>query len=647
VKDEAKTKKQLIDELGELRQRILELENLESDRQQAQAELENMLAHEREERQVAEIMAQAGAAVHSTLHFEAVLDMMLEQVGWLVPHDAANIMFIAGDVARVFRWRGYAEFAAEEAIASATFNIAETPTLRRMQATLRPLVIPRTENSDVWASIPATAWIKSYVGTPIVTRSPGLIGFLNLCSASAGAFGPSSGERLSTLAHQASVALDNARLYDQARLEILTRVKALKKESNLNSTILDTTETLITVLDAQGCILRFNRACQKLTGYSLDEIKGQPIWDRLLIPQEADWVKADFETLQVGRFTHDYETYWLTRYGTRRLVAWSGTALGDGEGAVEHVVCTGIDITERKQVMEELRLAKEAAEAANRAKSAFLANMSHELRTPLTVIIGYGEMLRFHAEGQGYADLIPQLDSVVSSGHHLLTLINEILDFTKIEADKMELHLETFDLATLINNLAVTVQPLVKKNGNVLQVHLPDDAGTMRADAIKLRQVLFNLVGNAAKFTEQGNITLAVTRQPCSSLAQSRQAHANGDWISFRVSDTGIGISPGQLENLFRPFSQAEVLINRKYGGTGLGLSISRRLCRLMGGDIDVSSQVGRGSTFTAHLPAWITERVPRPLPWTKFDSGALRAGDEADMLVSSEAGLGRPDAAA
>jgi PAS domain S-box-containing protein len=646
VRHEAKTKKQLIDELEALRQRVLELEALESDHQQVQADLESMLAHEREQRQMAEVLAQSGAALHGTLHFEAVLDLMLEQIGWLVPHDAANIMFINGDSARAFRWRGYAEFAAEDSVTSAIFTIAETPTLRHMQATLRPLIIPCTESSDLWASTPATAWIKSYAGTPIVTRNQGLIGFLNLNSVSAGAFNQSSAERLSALAYQAAVALDNARLHDQARHEILTRVKALKKESNLISIILDTTEALIMVLNPEGRILRFNRACQRLTGYSLDDIRGQPIWDVLLIPEEADWVKADFETLPVGRFAHNYETYWLTRGGERRLVAWGCTALGNGGGEVEHVVCTGIDITEHEQVVEELRQAKEAAEAANRAKSAFLANMSHELRTPLTVIIGYGEMLRFHAEARGYADLVPQLDSVVSSGHHLLTLINEILDFSKIEADKMELHLETFDLGTLINSLALTVQPLVKKNGNILQVHLADDAGTMRADAIKLRQVLFNLVGNAAKFTEQGNITLAVTRHPCSPLVGNGHAQADGEWISFQIADTGIGIGPDQLANLFQPFSQAEVMINRKYGGTGLGLSISRRLCRLMGGDIDVSSELGQGSTFTVHLPAWMTERVPRPLPWTKFDSSELQAGDEADVVVASEAGLGRPGAA-
>jgi PAS domain S-box-containing protein len=647
VKDEAKTKGQLIDELEALRQRILELEALELDRKQAQAELENLLAHEREQRQMAEIIGQAGAALHSTLRFEAVLDLLLEQVSWLVPHDAANIMFIEGDAARVFRWRGYAEFAAEEAIASASFTVAETPTLRHMQATRRPLVIPCTESNDEWVSTPTTTWIKSYAGAPILTNNQGLIGFLNLNSASPHAFGPATGERLSALAYQAAIALDNARVHDQARLEILSRVKALKKESNLAATVLDTAEALIMVLNPQGCILRFNRACERVTGYTLDEVKGRPIWDTLLIAEEADRVKADFETLQPGRLAQDFETYWLTRDGARRLVAWSCTLLGDGEGAVEYAVCSGIDITERKRVEEELRQAKEAAEAANRAKSAFLANMSHELRTPLTVVIGYGEMLRMQAEAQGYIDMVSQLDSVVSSGHHLLTLINETLDFSKIEADKMELHLETFDLATLISNLALTVQPLVRKNGNILHVHLADNVGVIRADAIKLRQILLNLVGNAAKFTEQGYITLAVTRQLSSPLVGDGRARTDGEWISFRVSDTGIGISPDQLENLFQPFSQAEILTNRKYGGTGLGLSISRRLCQLMGGDIDVASELGRGSTFTAYLPARVIERMPRPVPWTKFDSNGSHGCDEADVPVTSRASLGEAGPAA
>jgi PAS domain S-box-containing protein len=638
VKHEAKTKRQLIDEVEALRQRVLELEALESDRQQAQAELESLLAYEREQRRMDELIAQTSAALHGTLHIDAVLDLMLEQVSWLAPHDAANIMFVEGDAARVFRWRGYAEFAAEEAIASATFILAETPTLRHMQKTREPLIVPDTESNAEWVSTPATAWIKSYAATPILSRNQGLIGFLNLNSGCPRAFSPAIGERLSSLAYQAAVALDNARLYDQARLEILKRVRALKKESNLTVAILDTAEALLMVLNPHGRILRFNRACERLTGYSLDEVRGRPIWDTLLMPEEAGRVKADFAALQVGWPAQSYENYWLTRDEERRLVAWSCTALGDDAGAVEYVICTGIDMTERKQAEEELRQAKEAAEAANRAKSVFLANMSHELRTPLTVVIGYGEMLRFQAEARGYADMVPQLDSVVTSGHHLLTLINEVLDFSKIEANKMELYLETFDLATVIDSLAFTLQPLVQKNGNSLHVHMSEDVGVMRADLGKLKQILLNLVGNAAKFTKQGDITLAVTRQHSPPPVGDGRASAGGEWISFRVSDTGIGISPDQLEHLFQPFVQAELLTNRKYGGTGLGLSISRRLCHLMGGDIGVTSQLGQGSTFTAYLPAQVVEGLPRPMPWTKLDGNGSSAGDEADMPLTSRA---------
>ena len=254
------------------------------------------------------------------------------------------------------------------------------------------------------------------------------------------------------------------------------------------------------------------------------------------------------------------------------------------------------EIIHRKRTQEELLRAKHVAEDASRAKSAFLANMSHELRTPLNAIIGYSEMLEEEMRGSGPDENVRDLQRIQTAGKHLLSLINDVLDLSKIEAGKMGINLETFHLQPIVEEIVTTLKPASEKNANRVVVNLADDVGSMQADVTKVRQILFNLLSNACKFTDHGTITVDVERQT-----------RDKDWITFRVSDNGIGMTPEQQFKLFQDFAQADSSIVRKYGGTGLGLAISSRFAQMMQGYIRVESKLGEGSTFTVELPATVT----------------------------------------
>jgi PAS domain S-box-containing protein len=290
-------------------------------------------------------------------------------------------------------------------------------------------------------------------------------------------------------------------------------------------------------------------------------------------------------------------------YGDRWLDV-AATPLHHAIGGYAGVAVTVRDITERRQ-SEILLRQKEAAEAANVAKSRFLANMSHELRTPLNAIIGYSEMLLDDAETLGDADLVADLRKIGVSGVHLLELINNILDLSKIEAGRMELWPERFSARALIQSVTTTLEPIARKRGNTLELRIPRELGFMFADMLKLRQVLFNLIGNALKFTEDGSVRVSVRREPVDGA----------DWIFIAVADTGIGIDPAAIPRLFAEFSQADASSTRRYGGAGLGLSIARQFIRMMDGDIDVESVPGVGSTFTVRMPAEISAKPPLPAP--------------------------------
>ena len=271
------------------------------------------------------------------------------------------------------------------------------------------------------------------------------------------------------------------------------------------------------------------------------------------------------------------------------------------ERVAERTHSLELEIDQHRRTEQQLLLAKAAAEQASVAKSAFVANMSHELRTPLNAIIGYSELLKEDAEDQGNATTADDLGKVLTAGRHLLSLINDVLDLSKIEAGRMELELSRFEIDDVARSVVNTSGQLASARGNTIALDVPTPVGSVMLDRTKIQQVLLNLVSNAIKFTEQGHVTVRVL--------------ADGDHVLLRVSDTGIGMTTEQQGRLFQEFSQADVSTTRKYGGTGLGLAISRRICHLMSGTISVESAEGAGTTFTVRLPREIDglQSVPRP----------------------------------
>ncbi len=375
--------------------------------------------------------------------------------------------------------------------------------------------------------------------------------------------------------------------------------EALQQTEERYRTILESIKEGYYEVDVAGNFTFVNDALCEMVGYSRERIVGVNFRNFMTTEDGQRAFQKTSEVYETGQTVNAVDWEFVKQSGETIYLEVGISLMRDSQGKPIGFRGVAHDITERKLVQTELQLAKETAESANRAKSAFLANMSHELRTPLNAIIGYSEMLQEEFVELGRNDLAGDLKKIQTAGSHLLDLINNILDLSKIEAGKMDIYLEKFDVSGMVQNVCATVLPLIEKDGNTLTVECPSDIEDMVADVTKVRQTLFNLLSNAAKFTRQGIVRLKVARQRMD----------NADWITFRVSDTGIGMTEDQTNNLFKEFTQADNSTTRRYGGTGLGLAISRRFCQMMYGDIYVESEYGKGSTFIVQLPLDVSIR--------------------------------------
>ncbi|MCH8989916.1 MAG: GAF domain-containing protein [Chloroflexi bacterium] len=527
---------------------------------------------------------------------------------------------------------------------------------------------------------------RAALSAPIIIRDQ-VYGCLTANYYSVHEFGEAEAQLLQTLADSAAVAIGNARFIEetqQARdmaedrereaIQLQEVTTQLASNTEMDSVLELITRSASALLGSQAtAIWRYDGAADGLSvigGYNVpsdwagsifvrpgDGTTGQafqkrrPVWSSN-VQTDSEWVFSEegMETMsRAARIGGALAVPIIIRneiYGVLNSFFYEPHDFSDGEVQLLQTLADSAAVAiGNARFIEETQQARDVAEEANRTKSQFLANMSHELRTPLNAIIGYSEMLQEEAQDQGYEDFNEDLERIHGAGKHLLGLINDVLDISKIEAGGMDIYLETFPIAPMIQDVMTTIQPLVDNNSNTLEIDCPDSVGSIHADMTKVRQSLFNLLSNSSKFTEQGTISLTV----------SRETKDGREWVNFVVGDTGIGMTEEQMGHLFEAFAQAEASTSRRFGGTGLGLAITKHFCEMMGGEILVESESGKGSTFTMKLPAVVADPAaadseqPAPSPTSADEvspaaNTVLVIDDDAsvhDLMQRSLAGQG------
>jgi GAF domain-containing protein len=581
----------------------------------------------------------------STFDLQAVFNTLLESAARLCASDHAWLLRRQGEC---FSWLASYGHATEIHTRIRDYFSTRAIPLDRGSIVGQTMLEAKTvQVSDVLADpqyalidLQNIAGYRAALGVPLL-REGYVVGAIFLARAVPQPFTDKQIELIETFADQAVIAIENIRLFDevQARTRELSQsideLRALGEVSQAVNSTLDL-ETVLTTIVAKatqlsnteaGAIYVFNDASREFrlrATYGMDNAIIAAIRDRHIHLGETAIGRAVEQRtpIQVADIQSDPSLVLdvIARAGFRALLTVPLLGADRAVGALVvrrkepgeftkgtiHLLQTfaaqSVLAIQNARLFQQIEEKGRELAQASQHKSQFLANMSHELRTPLNAIIGVSEMLREDAEA-AKQDLEP-LDRVLGAGRHLLALINDILDLSKIEAGRMELQIETFPLAPLIADVVKTIEPLAAKNANQVAVSCDGAIGTLHADQMRLRQAMLNLMSNANKFTERGTISV-----------DARQGQENGrDYVTIAVADTGIGMTPEQMGKLFQEFSQADASTTRKYGGTGLGLAISKRFCGMMGGDITVESEPGKGSTFTIRLPRIVEEASPHKL---------------------------------
>ncbi|MEA5466523.1 DAHL domain-containing protein [Leptothoe sp. PORK10 BA2] len=405
------------------------------------------------------------------------------------------------------------------------------------------------------------------------------------------------------------------------------RTQQAQKTEQITSALLEGIDHALVTVNHRWLITHANTQAAKELGKPVSALVGQSLWAMFSSELGQD-KKHYYQQAMAQQSVVTFETKFTSSFRWLRFrlnptqqglsISWQDiSAYKKAEFQLTLSLAANDEALQKAdETLRNAEIERSKAEKASRAKSEFLANMSHELRTPLNAIIGYSEMLEEDAEDMGQEDFIPELQKIQGAGKHLLGLINNILDLSKVEAGHIEMHLETFEVMPLIDDVALTMQPVIAKNNNILNIQCSDQVGVMHADQVKVRQSLFNLLGNASKFTQKGTITMSV--MPFED--------EDGKWIDFCVEDTGIGMRPEQLEKVFNAFAQADSSTTKEYGGTGLGLTITKSFVQIMGGTVKVESEVDKGTLFTLRIP----QTVKAPLI-TSEESEVI---NEADIVT-------------
>lgn len=603
----------------------------------ARKQIEDALQQERD---LARAFGEAVSLLGTSLDIEKVLDRILDQVSRVIPNDAVNIMLIKADIANIARSRGYEKLKLEKVLPNKSFEIKKYPNLKQMFEDQQPIIIPDTSHSSKWVKVKGYEDLRSYAGAPIIVRGS-VIGFLNIDSFTRNFYSKTHFDALETFAKHAAIAIDNAQLHEQVRdhaQDLKDRVERATREINRRADELealyrigkDITSTLelegmlqiiadnaAEIVEADGSIIQLinpeNNWFIKIVTSGYSEIKLADYSYKEFQESIDGWVYREkipvmLKNIQKDKRISGKALDRVIENKYKSVIAAPLEIGGEILGTISVIRNKGkkpfdidnlsliIMLAAQATVAIQNAILYEQAQEADRMKSAFLASMSHELRTPLNSIIGFTGILLQGLVGDLNGEQSKQMHMVQNSANHLLDLINDILDISKIEAGQLTINREQFNLRDAIERVINLVTPMIDKKGLKIISRIGPAVGQINSDNRRVEQILINLINNAIKFTEKGEIRV--------------ECDVENQRVNIQIADTGIGIKDEDIKLLFKPFQQVDTGLSREYEGTGLGLAICKRLVNKLGGDIWVESEWGMGSKFSFTLPVNNLEEI-------------------------------------